>query len=458
MDREKINDVAKIHSSQLGVFDTMEEAILACSKAYTVFKKYNKEQREKIINEIRQFTHAEAEKMSELAVAETDMGNVYHKILKHHLVADKTPGLSAIATEANSGDRGLTLTEKAPYGLIGAFVPMTNPSSTIICNSICMLAGGNGVVFNPNKHAVGISSYAVDLINRAVVKAGGPVNVVCTIKNPTDKSAEMLMKSDKVKMLVVTGGTDTVKRVMQGGKRVVGAGSGNPPVAVDDTADIPKAAKDITDGCSFDNNLPCICEKECFVMENVADELIENMLKNGAYLINDEQIRYLEELVLTYTKSEKGKTIYVPNRDFVGKSAKEILSQIGIYVDKNVKCIICETEFSHPFVLTELMMPILPIVRTTEFDDIVEMAVKAEGGRGLSASLHSKDIDNMTRFAKTVDTAVFVKNAPSYAGIGFNAEGFTSFTIASLTGEGMTSPVTFTRDRRCVVSDAFNIL
>ena len=93
--------------------------------------------------------------------------------------------------------------------------------------------------------------------------------------------------------------------LLSSGKKAIGAGAGNPPVVVDDTADIPKAAKDIIDGCTFDNNLPCIAEKECFVMKNVADELIQNMLKNGAYLINAAQVKQLEDVVLVWSKPKK---------------------------------------------------------------------------------------------------------------------------------------------------------
>jgi propionaldehyde dehydrogenase len=426
----------KPQRKQIGVFDTMEEAIAACNKAYTIFRHYNKEQRENIINEIRRLTHEEAEVMAKLAVEDTKMGNVYHKILKHHLVADKTLGTADLETRALAGDRGLTLVEMAPFGIIGAITPSTNPSCTVICNSICMLAAGNGVLFNPHPHAKRISAYAVDLVNRAVLAAGGPENIVAT------------------------GGPGVVKMLLSSGKKAIGAGAGNPPVVVDDTADIPKAAKDIIDGCTFDNNLPCIAEKECFVMRNVADELIHHMLKNGAYMINESQVKQLEDVVLVWSKPKKegDKPKRVINKDWVGRDAKKILAQIGIQAKDDVRCIICETEFSQAFVQTELMMPILPIVRVDTFDEAVEMAVKAEHGNRHSAHLHSKNVDHMTQYAKAICTTIFVKNAPSYAGIGFNAEGWTTFTIAGPTGEGITSPRSFTRQIRCVLSDALNII
>ena len=212
---------------------------------------------------------------------------------------------SDLETRALSGDRGLTLVEMAPFGIIGAITPSTNPSCTVICNSICMLAGGNGVIFNPHPHAKRISAYAVDLVNRAILAAGGPENIVCTVKEPTRETSAKMVNDPSVRMLVATGGPGVVKMLLSSGKKAIGAGAGNPPVVVDDTADIPKAAKDIIDGCTFDNNLPCIAEKECFVMKNVADELIQSMLKNGAYLINAAQVKQLEDVVLVWSKPKK---------------------------------------------------------------------------------------------------------------------------------------------------------
>lgn len=445
---------------QLGVFDTMEEAIDACNKAYAVFRNYNKEQRENIIKEIRKLTHEEAETMAKLAVEDTKMGNVYHKILKHHLVADKTPGTEDLEVRALSGDRGLTLVEMAPYGIIGAITPSTNPSCTVICNSIGMLAAGNGILFNPHPHAKRISAYAVDLVNRAVLAAGGPENIVATVANPTMETSNLMVNHPSVRMLVATGGPGVVKMLLSSGKKAIGAGAGNPPVVVDDTADIKKAAKDIIDGCTFDNNLPCIAEKECFVMDNVADELIENMQKHGAYLINSTQVKALEDVVLVEVpaKSPSQKPKKVINKNWVGRDAKKILAEIGIKAGDDIRCIICETEFSQAFVQTELMMPILPIVRCGTFEEAMEMAVKAEHGNRHSAHLHSKNVDHMTSYAKAICTTIFVKNAPSYAGIGFNSEGHTTFTIAGPTGEGITSARSFTRQRRCVLVDSLSII
>ncbi len=441
-----------------GIFSDMNEAIDAAEKGYKAVRAMTVEQREKIIAEIRRLIKLEAENMAELGVSETGMGKVEHKRLKHILVAEKTPGTEDITSVAKTGDNGLTLIEMAPFGVVGAITPSTNPSETVLCNSIGMIAAGNGVVFNPHPNAICTSNYAVDLVNRASAAAGGPEILVCSMVKPTLESAAIMQSHPKIRLLVCTGGPGVVRAVLSSGKKAIGAGAGNPPVIVDDTADIKKAGKDIIDGCTFDNNLPCIAEKEVFAFRNIADELIHEMQKNGAYLITKEEADRLIPIVLNEKTDKSGRKIKTVSRDCVGRDADVLLARIGISVGKDIRCIICETGFEHDFVQHELMMPILPIVRVDNIDEAIELAVKAEHGNRHTAHMHSKNIDNLSAFARAVETTIFVKNAPSYAGIGFGGEGHTTFTIAGPTGEGITSAKSFTRQRRCVMADSFRII
>ena len=445
--------------SFIGVYEKMEDAIAAAEDGYRAVRAMSVAQREKLITVIRAMIHEEAPTMAALGVAETKMGRVEHKTAKHLLVADKTPGTEDIVPTVRTGDDGLTLTEMAPFGVVGAITPSTNPSETVLCNSMGMIAAGNGVVFNPHPGAIATSNYAVDLVNRASAKVGGPKVLVSSVVKPTLDTAQIMYKHPSIRLLVCTGGPGVVRAVLSSGKKAIGAGAGNPPVIVDDTADIAKAAKDIIDGCTFDNNLPCIAEKEVFAFDNIADELIDGMLKNGAYKISAAEAEKLAAVVLTDVKNPKTgiikKTI---SRDCVGRDAAVLLGKIGIKVGPEVRCIICETSFEHIFVQEELMMPILPIVRVHNIDEAIELAVKAEHGNRHTAHMHSKNIDHLSRFAKAVETTIFVKNAPSYAGIGFGGEGHATFTIAGPTGEGITSARSFTRLRRCVMADSFRII
>ena len=453
-------DATQYHGRRfIGIFSDMNEAIAAADEGYRAVRAMSVEEREKIIAEIRRLTREEAPIMAQLGVAETGMGRVEHKTAKHRLVADKTPGTEDIVSAARTGDNGLTLVEMAPFGVVGAITPSTNPSETVLCNSIGMVAAGNGVVFNPHPHAVATSNYAVDLVNRASRAAGGPQVLVASMAKPTMETSQIMQTHPLIKLLVCTGGPGVVRAVLSSGKKAIGAGAGNPPVIVDDTADIRKAAKDIIDGCTFDNNLPCIAEKEVFAFQNIADELIHYMRQNGAYLIDSAQADALAKIVLVeQTDKKTGKTRLTVSRECVGRDADVLLEKIGVKAGKDVRCIICEAPFEHPFVQNELMMPILPIVRVPDIDTAIDLAVKAEHGNRHTAHMHSKNIDHLTRFARAVETTIFVKNAPSYAGIGFGGEGHTTFTIAGPTGEGITSARSFTRQRRCVMVDSFRII
>ena len=434
-----------------GVFDSMTDALAAVKKAYAQFRSYSVAQREKMISNIRRLTLEEAEVMAKMGVEETKMGRVADKIIKHQLVANKTPGTEDLKPQVITGDDGMTLIEMAPFGIIGSITPSTNPSETVLCNSMGMIAGGNAVVFNPHPHACKTANYAVDLVNRAVLEAGGPENLVVSVSKPTMDTSKEMMECPDVKMLVATGGPGVVRTLLSSGKKAIGAGAGNPPVIVDDTVDVVKAAIDIVNGASFDNNLPCIAEKECFAFNSIADELIDAMTKNGAYLISGAQVDRLLSFALV---NKNGK--YVINKDWVGRDASKFLKELGI--DADPRLIICEVQENHPFVQTEMMMPILPIVRVKDIDEAIEMAVKAEHGCRHSAHIHSKNVDRLTRFARAVETTIFVKNAPSYAGIGAGGEGYTTFTIAGPTGEGLTAAHSFTRSRRCVMVDGLHIV
>ena len=360
--------VAKINLGEpgetgMGIFTDMNEAIAAAKKAQAVLRVMTMDQREKIISNIRKLTKENAETFARMGVDETGMGNVGHKILKHVLVAEKTPGTEDITTTAWSGDRGLTLVEMGPFGVIGAITPCTNPSETILCNSIGMIAGGNTVVFNPHPAAIKTSNFAVRLVNRASVMAGGPENIACSLVKPTLESSNIMMKSKDIPLIAATGGPGVVTAVLSSGKRGIGAGAGNPPALVDETADIRKAAEDIVNGCTFDNNLPCIAEKEIVAVESIADELIHYMVtEQGCYMASKEEQDKLVATVLT----PKGL-----NRKCVGRSAKVLLGMIGVEVPDSIRCIVFEGEKEHPLIAEELMMPILGIVRAKDFSDAV---------------------------------------------------------------------------------------
>ncbi|MDZ4803726.1 MAG: aldehyde dehydrogenase family protein [Candidatus Eisenbacteria bacterium] len=442
--------------ARLGAFDSVDEAVTAANQAQLEFVALSMDKRNAILSHIRKSMRDNAEMLAWMAHQETGLGRFEDKIQKNLLVTNKTPGTEVLVPRAESGDHGLLLEERAPFGTIGAITPTTNPTSTIICNSIGMLAAGNSVVFNVHPNARNVSLTNIHLINEAILAAGGPKNVVTAVANPTQGSAQELMKHKGIRILVVTGGAGVVSAAMQSGKRAICAGPGNPPVVVDETARIEKAGADIVRGASFDNNVICTDEKEVFVVASVADRLKKAMTAAGGYELKSWQQERLMKAIFKETRGP-GKPGVI-NPEFIGKNAGFILNAMGVTASDDPRLLFLEVEADHPLVWTEQMMPVLPVVRVPDADHAIDMAVKAEHRFGHTASMHSLSIDRLSRMAREINTSIFIKNAPNLAGLGFGGEGYTSFTIASPTGEGMTGPIAFSRLRRCTLVDYFRIV
>lgn len=436
-------------SGNYGIFETMNEAIEA---AYIAQKKYQErclEHRKNIVCALRENLRPLINEMSERTVRETKIGRVSDKINKNKLVLDKTPGVEDLATLAFTGDDGLSLVEYSPFGVIGAIAPVTNATETIMCNAIGMLSAGNSVVFSPHPSAINVSNWLIAKINEIIVNAGGEVNLITAISKSSMEEVDCMMSHPKVNVLCVTGGMPVVRKALSSGKKTIGAGAGNPPSIVDETANVEQAARDIVAGASLDNNVPCIAEKSVVVVESVADYLIFNMEKNNVFKLTNQSD--IDKLLKAAVHDNH------PNKDFVGKDAKYILDKVGIACNYDPRLIIVEVDNKHPFVQVELMMPILPIVRCKDFDTALEWALDIEHGYRHTATMHSKNVDRLTLAARKFQTTIFVKNGPSFAGIGLGGEGHTSFTLASSTGDGITSASTFCRKRRCVLKGGFSI-
>ena len=434
-----------------GIYNTIDAAVENAVEAQKKLIAMSLEDRDKIIGSIRQIILANNEEISALAVRETKYGRYEDKIRENILCATKTPGTEDIRPEVITGDNGLMLLEYAPVGVIGALTPITNPTGTFICNSIGMIAAGNSVVFNPHPSGKKTSSRTIELIHKAIVDAGGPHGLVSAISDPDLKTAKQLINHPGINMLVATGGRPVVNVVLSSGKKAIGAGAGNPPALVDETAHIRKAAESIINGASINNNIFCTCEKEVIVVEEIADALVKFMQETGrAYLLSSDEAEKITNLVI----NSDGKI----NIDYIGKDVQVILKEIGIDLDEKYRIAIFDAPKDHPLVWLEQMMPIMPIVKVKDVQEAIRFGVEVEQGNRHTAIMHSTNVDNLTAFARAIQTTIFVKNGPAYAGIGLGGEGHTSFTIAGPTGEGLTSARSFTRQRRCVLVEGFRII
>jgi aldehyde dehydrogenase len=447
-------------SSKGGQHGVFADANDACAAAFEAFKKLQKggiAAREKIIHCVKTLVTANAAEWGRIELEETKIGRLDHKIEKLTIIKG-VPGVEWLRPDARSGDHGITLEEFTPFGVIGAITPSTHSIPTLSGNIINMVAAGNTVVFNAHPSAARCAATAVRAYNQAIERETGIANAVCIIEQPTLDSFKALCTNEYVRLLCVTGGPGVVKAAQQAGKRAICAGPGNPPVFVDDTACMKRAASGIVAGAAYDNNLLCIGEKEVFALDKIADRLMAEMENNGAYRINSAQLDRLTKAAFTFKEGHGGGCAHASvNKDYIGKDVAVLAQAAGVNVPEKTQLLFAETDANHPFVLEEQMMPFLPIVRVKSVEEGIQASLVAEHNYKHTAIIHSHEVEHITAMARAMDTTIFVKNGPSTCGLGLGGEGYLSFSIATPTGEGVTNPKTFTRIRRCVMVDNLRI-
>jgi len=438
-----------------GVFQSVDQAVAAANEAFDALSEAPMAYRATAVQLVKEICERDAEELGRLELEETKIGRLDHKIEKLKIIK-LVPGVEFLRTDAFSGDHGITLTEYAPFGVIGTITPVTHSLPTLAGNVVNMIAGGNTMVVNPHPSGARIACEGVRRFNQAIYKAIGLQNLITIIEKPTLESAAAIFGHRRVNMLCVTGGPAVARAAMESRKKAVVAGPGNPPVVVDDTACLENAAKSIVQGGAYDNNLLCIGEKEVFAVEKIFDKLLEQMDRHGGYRLNASQIEALTRLA--FTPPEKPGDHYHVNKDFIGKDAKVLAEAIGVRVPAGTQLLFGETDESNPFVPEEQMMPFVPFVRAKNVNHAIELALEYEHGFRHTSLIHSRDVNAMTKMGKAMDTTLFIKNGPCMAGLGLGGEGFLSFSVATPTGEGVTSPLTFTRQRRCVMVDNLRVI
>ena len=438
-----------------GVFERLEDAVAAaqtaCKRLDTIAL------REKVVHLIRMAARANARRLAEMAVQETGMGRIEDKVKKNLLTADRTPGPEVLNPSAISGDTGLTLIENAPWGVIASVTPSTNPAATVINNSISMTAGGNAVVFAPHPAAKRTTQEAIRLLNKAIHEETGVNNLMTCVLNPSIETAQQLFTYPGINLLVVTGGEAVVKAARDlTDKRLIAAGAGNPPVVVDETADLARAARSIYDGASFDNNIVCADEKEIIAVDSIADRLKRELARCGALEISRDQAEAIARRVLLDYPGPKAR----PNPKWVGRDAAELAKAGGLEAPESCRLLLVDAgrDTDYIFARMEQMMPLIPLLHAASFAEALDWALLLEKGCSHTAGLHSTSISNMDAMAKAVNTSLFVKNGPHIAGLGAGGEGWTSMTISTPTGEGVTNASSFARLRRCTLVGSFRIV
>jgi aldehyde dehydrogenase len=445
-------------SGQRGVFTCVDKAANAATDAHLQLKKLGVAGRDKVIAIVKDLAVANAEPWGKFEMEETKIGRLDHKIAKL-LITKNVPGTEWLKPYALSGDGGITLEEYAPFGVIGAILPVTHSVPTLTGNVINMVAGGNSVVFNPHPGGARSAAMVVHAFNEAIYREIGIDNIITTIEEPSLESFDLLCKSQLINLLAITGGPAVVNAAMKSGKRAICAGPGNPVVVVDSTADLARAARNIVEGGAFDNNLLCIGEKVVFVVGSVFNKFCEELSKAGAARLNSQELERLTKAAFTVKPGEGGGCAHASvNRALVGADPAVLAQHAGATIPTGTQLLFAETDADHLFVQEEQMMPMMPIVSVPDFETGVREAKRAEHNYRHSAIIHTKDVDHMTYMAKEMDTTIFVKNGASVAGLGLGGEGYLSYSIATTTGEGITTPKTFTRIRRCVLVENLRII
>jgi aldehyde dehydrogenase len=441
-----------------GVYEDMNAAVEAAQRSFLKLREGGMTARKKAIAVIRKLCVQKAKEWGEIEFNETKIGRLDHKIEKLGICGDLVPGVEMLDRMAFSGDSGLTVIDYAPWGVIGAITPSTHSVPTLTGNAINMVAAGNAVVYNTHPSAAKCAALAIREYNQAIFAETGISDLLTTVVKPTLDTFDAMCKHPDVKLLCVTGGPAVVAAAMKAGKRAVCAGPGNPPVVVDETADLDHAARSIIQGASYDNNLLCIGEKEVFVVASVADKLMEALRKAGAVQLDARQVEALAEKAFVFPQGKgAGCPHPVVNRDLVGRDAAVLAKAIGLDVPASTQLLFGETKADHIFVDEEQMMPFIPVVRVPDVNAAIAEAIKAEHGYKHTGIMHSQNIRNLTKMAQEIDTTLFIKNGPCMTGLGLGGEGFLSFSIATPTGEGVTTPMTFTRSRRCVMVENLNL-
>ena len=429
-----------------GVFHDANEAVQAARAAFEQLQTMTIEDRKKIIAHIRRISIEQCVELGTMEMNETQIGRLEHKIDKLKTLGMLSPGVEFMRSEVFSGDHGLAVVEHAPFGVVGAITPVTHSLPTITGNAVSMIAAGNTVVVNPHPSGKKVAAEGVRRFNKAIYDDLGIDNLICVMAEPTLETADIIFKHRDVAIICVTGGPAVARAALNSGKRAVVAGPGNPPVVVDETADLDRAALSIIQGAAFDNNLLCIAEKEVFVVESVFDKMMEAMSRAGAARLNPGQIDRLTSQAIVQVGDDNHDA---PSKEYLGKDAMVLAQGAGLNVAENTELLFGETDQYHPFVTVEQMMPFVPFVRVRDIDEGIELAKFYEHGFRHTAIIHSNNVGNMTKMAKALDTTIVVKNGPCMAGLGLGGEGYISFSIAGPTGEGVTTPLTFTRERRC---------
>lgn len=427
------------------IFPNVDAAVAHATQAQRLFHEQSLELRRGVIQAIREAALVNAERWARLTVEETKMGRAEDKTQKNKLCALRTPGVEDLQSKAYTGDKGLTLVEYAPFGVVASITPSNNPAATIISNSISILAAGNAVIFAPHPETLQVCHDVLKTLSHATVVAGAPAGLITSVGPPSHETTRELLAHPGINLNLVTGGTSIVDFALSISKscKTIAAGPGNPPVVIDETANFPQCVQDVVFGASFDNNLLCIAEKEVIVVEAARAQFLASISADSrAYELSTSQMDRLAKIVIHDCSAEQKASSM--NRNYVGRDASFLAALLDLDVPASTRLLWGVVPEEHPFIWIEQLMPVLPVTFVADVEQAIDLAVRAEAGNHHTAAMYSTHIGNLTRMGRRMQCSVFVNNAPTLYGLGMG-EGYTSMSIGTPTGDGITKTSHFVR-------------
>jgi len=394
----------------------LEELIQQVKKAQQQFANYSQEQVDLIFKKAALAANNARIPLAKMAVQETGMGVIEDKVIKNHFASEiiynkyKHSKTCGIIEE----DKSFGLQKIAePVGILAGIVPTTNPTSTAIFKALIALKTRNGIIFSPHPRAKDCTIAAAKIVLEAAVKAGAPAGIIGWIDQPSVELSQALMQHPCINLILATGGPGMVKAAYSSGRPSLGVGAGNTPALIDETAHIKMAVSSIILSKTFDNGMICASEQSVIVVDSIYEEVRQEFIDRGAYLLSPEEREKVTEILL--------KDGHI-NPDIVGQSVEKLAAIAGIYVPEDTRLLIGEVEnigLEEPFSY-EKLSPILAMYRAKDFEDGVKKAEKLVlfAGRGHTAVLYTSpsNREHIKRFEDNVETARVLINTPSSQG------------------------------------------
>lgn len=394
----------------------MRQARLAAA----VFTQYSQEDVDRIVKAMTQVAIENAPMLAQMAHEETRMGVTEDKILKnlvaseflYHQIKDKkSVGVIQEFPELN-------LVEMAePMGVIFAMSPVTNPTSTVIFKSICAAKTRNSIIFSAHLMAADSSNTAAKMLYEAALAAGAPKGFISWVDKSSRlrRLSELMMTHPEVDLIFATGGTQMVKAAYSSGKPALGVGSGNTPVYVHSSANVPSAAMEIIISKTFDNGTECPSEQTLIIDRAISDEIMAEFKRNGCYICTPDEVKMVADAVID---SRTGGMNY----RLVGQPADLILKNAGIDSgsDRPTKVVLCplEGELRHHPLAVEKLMPVLGYVFVDSVDEGINRSldINYAGGTGHTAGIFAEDENVIERFTTAINAGRIIVNSPSSIG------------------------------------------